>query len=356
MAPTSAKSTESRELARAAAAERIRLANLRSIPPGEWAQAIAEGNRDALSRGITLVESRSAKDRPAAEALLQAALALGEKTSAVRLGITGIPGVGKSTFIERFGQCLIDAGHRVAVLAVDPSSKRSKGSLLGDKTRMEELVKAPDAFVRPSPAADSLGGVTRATSEAIILCETAGFDRILVETVGVGQSETAVREMTDAFLLLLISGAGDDLQGIKRGIMEMADLVIVNKADGDQITAAEQTAQQCRSAMHLMPPPPHKTEVEVITASGLEGAGLAKVVEHLENLEHVWKASGWWEHQRATQLSQQFQNQAHRWILDDVLSTDSIREVWDDLESQVVGRQLSPYTAARMLAARLTSS
>ncbi len=355
MPPTSANSSK-RDAARHRAAERIRRATAHRQPPDEWAQELVGGDRDALSRAITLVESRSLADRPAAEALLESVGRLEVGARAVRVGITGIPGVGKSTFIERFGQTLIQAGHRVAVLAVDPSSQRSHGSLLGDKTRMEQLVRHPHAFVRPSPAADALGGVNRATSEAIALCEAAGYDRILVETVGVGQSETAVREMTDIFLLLLISGAGDDLQGIKRGIMEMADAVVVNKADGAGIEAARRTAQECASALHLLPPAPHGSPVEVFTASGLEGQGLEAVAAHLAHLERTWIASGWWAQQRTAQRMERFERQVRERLLDRAINKAELKALWERLQTQVAHGQISPYSAANLFVNNVDSS
>ena len=345
MPQTSANSPK-RDAARNRAADRIRRAAAQRQSPDDWANELFEGDRDALSRAITLVESRSLADRPAAESLLEAVIRGDRNGDAVRVGITGIPGVGKSTFIEEFGLSLIRGGHRVAVLAVDPSSQRSRGSLLGDKTRMEHLVRNPQAFVRPSPAADALGGVNRATSEAILLCEAAGYDRILVETVGVGQSETAVREMTDIFLLLLISGAGDDLQGIKRGIMEMADAVVVNKADGPGADAARRTAQECASALHLLPPAPHGSPIEVFTASGLEGRGLEEVIAHLDQLEQTWKESGWWQRQRTEQRLERFERQVRERLLERAVQHTALKALWERLQSQVAHGQISPYSAA----------
>lgn len=356
MSPTSANSEAGRLNARAAAAERIRAAADRQQDPKAWAERILRGDREALSRGITLVESRSVLDRPQAEALLAEVMANQSDERSVRLGITGIPGVGKSTFIERFGQNLIYAGHRVAVLAIDPTSQRTHGSLLGDKTRMEHLVRHPNAFVRPSPASDALGGVNRATSEAIILCEAAGFDRILVETVGVGQSETAVRQMTDVFLLLMIGGAGDDLQGIKRGIMEMADLVVLNKADGNAKAMAEQAARACRGALHLMPPPAHGEAVEVLLASGLEGSGLDAVSGQIQHLTSAWQRSGFWEAQRTEQLTQRFAAQVRERVLDSAFERPGAKALWAHLQTQVLHRQISPYAAAGIFAKDVDSS
>src|SRR6201992_2868198 len=222
------------------------------VKDAELAAALLAGDRRSLARAITLVESTKAADRDKAESLLSDLLPHAGK--AIRLGISGAPGAGKSTFIEAFGTYLTGEGHKVAVLAVDPSSRRSGGSILGDKTRMEKLARDPHAFIRPSPAGATLGGVARRTREAMLLAEAAGFDVVLVETVGVGQSETAVADMTDLFVLLASPGGGDDLQGIKRGVMELADLLIVTKADGDLMAAANRAASDYQAALHLMRP------------------------------------------------------------------------------------------------------
>jgi LAO/AO transport system kinase len=236
------------------------------------AKAILSGNTVALSQGITLVESTQKADRAQANKLIEACLH--HKNKSFRLGITGVPGVGKSSFIEQFGLQLIASGHKVAVLAIDPSSGINKGSILGDKTRMNDLSTHPKAFIRPSPASDALGGVANKTREALLLCEAAGYDYIIVETVGVGQSETAVKNMTDFFLLLMLSGAGDELQGIKRGIMEMADGLVITKADGDNKTPAKLAAQEYRRALHLFPPNKNNWPVHISTCSSLDKVGL----------------------------------------------------------------------------------
>lgn len=236
------------------------------------AQAILSGDTVALSQGITLVESTQKTDRTKANLLVEACLEHHKKS--FRLGITGVPGVGKSSFIEQFGLQLIQSGHKVAVLAIDPSSGINKGSILGDKTRMNELSTHPKAFIRPSPASDALGGVANKTREALLLCEAAGYDYIIVETVGVGQSETAVKNMTDFFLLLMLSGAGDELQGIKRGIMEMADGLVITKADGENKTPAKLAAQEYRRALHLFPPNKNNWPVHISTCSSLDKVGL----------------------------------------------------------------------------------
>src|SRR6202012_1540671 len=240
------------------------------------------GDRRAVARAITLVESTRASDRDKAETLLAELLSHAGK--AVRLGISGAPGAGKSTFIEAFGTYLTGQGHKVAVLAVDPSSRRSGGSILGDKTRMEKLARDPNAFIRPSPAGTTLGGVARRTREAMLLAEAARFDVVLVETVGVGQSETAVSEMVDLFVLLVSPGGGDDLQGIKRGVMELADLLLVTKADGDLVPAAKRAAADYQAALHLIRPKYSGIFAEVMQTSALTGAGIAQCWETMQRL------------------------------------------------------------------------
>ena len=238
---------------------------------------LLKGNKTALGRGITLIESNQKTHQEKAEFLVEGALPRAHNS--IRIGITGVPGVGKSTFIESFGSYLIEQGKKVAVLAVDPSSSVSHGSILGDKTRMENLVKQANAFIRPSPSGDSLGGVARKTRESIILCEAAGFDVILIETVGVGQSETTVHSMTDFFLLLKLAGAGDELQGIKRGIIEMADAIIINKADGENIKAAREAKLEFNRALQLYPPKNSDWKPKVKLCSALENEGIAEVWE-----------------------------------------------------------------------------
>src|ERR1700743_2576743 len=243
-------------------------------PGNHLAAGVAAGDRRAWARAITLVESTRHQDRAPADALLTALLP--HTGGAVRIGISGAPGAGKSTFIEAFGTFLTGQGKRVAVFAIDPSSRRSGGSILGDKTRMEKLARDPDAFIRPSPAGTTLGGVARRTREAMLLAEAARFDVVLVETVGVGQSETAVSEMVDLFVLLVSPGGGDDLQGIKRGVMELADLLLVTKADGDLVPAAHRAAADYKGALHLIRPKYANMFAEVMQISSLTGAGIAQ--------------------------------------------------------------------------------
>ena len=262
-------------------------------PPAEssaLAEKVRAGDRNALGRAITLVESTREEDRRRAVEMLESLIdATGDST---RIGVSGAPGVGKSTLIDRLGCYLIDEGHRVAVLTIDPSSAVSGGSILGDKTRMEELARRPDAFVRPSPTGGALGGVARSTREAILLCEAAGFDIILVETVGVGQSETMVADMTDALLLLLAPGGGDELQGIKRGIIELADVVVVNKTDGELESAARQTAAGYRLALDLLRPRAQAWKVPVGVCSALTGQGVPEVCDHVERYVAALRSTG----------------------------------------------------------------
>jgi LAO/AO transport system kinase len=267
--------------------------------PERMAAAVQAGDRRALARAITLSESTRADHRQAAERLLEALLPAPQR--AVRLGISGVPGVGKSTFIEAFGQHVIAAGHRVAVLAVDPSSKRGGGAILGDKTRMAELARNESAFIRPSPAGKTLGGVARRTREAILLVEAAGYDVVIVETVGVGQSETAVAELVDMFLLLLLPGGGDELQGIKRGIVELADLILVNKADGDFKKAALHAVADYRNALRLLRPAGNSWRPEVTAVSSLTGDGIVEVWATVGRHRAATAASGERERRRAEQ-------------------------------------------------------
>ena len=256
----------------------------------EVVSGVLAGDRTMLARAITLVESSRADHRAMVREIIERVVATAG--SAIRVGITGVPGVGKSTFIDQFGSNLTAAGHRVAVLAVDPTSQRTGGSILGDKTRMERLAVDPAAFVRPSPAGLTLGGVTRSTREAMMLCEAAGFDVILVETVGVGQSETIVSEMVDFFLVLMLAGAGDELQGIKKGVLELADLVAVNKADGDAIQRAEIAAGDYRHALHLMAPATPTWSPPVLTCSGLADIGLDSIWEQILSHRDRLSATG----------------------------------------------------------------
>ena len=343
------RKSSSKEHAVDAARKRIKSNRLESSNIQDIARSVIAGHREDLAKAITLIESELASDRPLAQRLLSEIKTLtqsSEENKTVRIGITGIPGVGKSTFIERMGIDLINEGHRVAVLAVDPSSRRTRGSILGDKTRMDELAVHGKAFVRPSPASDALGGVARATMEAILLCEAAGFDRIIIETVGVGQSEIAVRDMVDVFILLLIEGAGDDVQGIKRGIVEMADLIIVHKADGKRIDACETTAQSYRNALHLFPTPDGGEVVDVMTASSLENKGHKEVRTKINHIIAVWKSNGWWLTQRTHQRSDRMTSHASELLFLKQLNTPSSAKQWLALKDDVINGTRSAFSAA----------
>jgi len=313
------------------------------------AQQVCAGDRRALAQAITLIESTRDDHRREAEALLEALLPHTGKS--VRLGISGVPGVGKSTFIEAFGQHLIAAGHRVAVLAVDPSSQISGGSILGDKTRMEQLAQSPRAFIRPTPTAGTQGGVARRTREAVLACEAAGFDVVLVETVGVGQSETAVAEMVDMFLLLLLPGSGDELQGLKRGIVELADLVIVNKADSDLIEAAGRVAAEYANALHLLrPATPHWTS-RVVTCSALEGTGIGDIWRIVEEYRAAMAKGGAFEERRSRQARTWMWREVDESLLASFRAHPAVKAKISELEAQVEAGTLTPAAAAQALLA-----
>ena len=283
--------------------------NIRKINPTELANDIKKGNRTALARGITLIESNSEHDFQAAQSLLQ--LLLPDSGSSIRIGITGVPGAGKSTFIESFGTYLCNLGHKVAVLAVDPTSSLTGGSILGDKTRMELLARNPRAFIRPSPSGGKLGGVHRKTRETMLVCEAAGFDVILVETVGVGQSEVIVRNMVDFFMLLVLTGAGDELQGMKKGIMELADAVIVNKADGQNEQTAKKTKEEYKRILHFLQPATKGWETVALTSSALHSKGIEEVWQMITTFVDKTSNSGAFVDRR--------RNQTKEWLNDTII-------------------------------------
>lgn len=316
------------------------------------ADAILAADRRALARAITLVESTRADHRAAADGLM--ARLAGHGRQALRLGLTGTPGVGKSTLIESFGTMLADRGLRIAVLAVDPSSVRSGGSILGDKTRMERLARHPNAYIRPSPSQTHLGGVARRTREAVALCEAAGFDLVLIETVGVGQSETVVAELADVFVLLIAPAGGDELQGVKRGIMEMADLIVVNKADGDLMAAAQRTCADYAGALRLLRPRPQDPPgyPRAMTASALHEDGLAALWDAIRDLADWRRAQGHWQAARA--------RQARHWFVEEVraallarLEAPEVRARMDALAEAVARGTAAPGAAAAALVAEL---
>jgi LAO/AO transport system kinase len=315
----------------------------------EYISGIKSGNRVVLGQSITLVESVLKIHQLQAQAIIEGLLSAKNQQKSLRIGITGAPGVGKSTFIEAFGMFLIDKGHKVAVLAIDPSSQLSKGSILGDKTRMERLSADSRAFIRPSPSGDSLGGVARKTRESILLVEAAGYDVILIETVGVGQSETVVRSMTDIFMLLLLPGAGDELQGIKRGIVEMADILVVNKSDGDRIQLANQAKAHYINATHLLPAAPSAWSPKVLSCSALNDTGMAEIWKTIENYLKLTENNGFFDNNRA--------NQAKHWLYEALYEGWKIRffentEVKNEmkrLEEVVIKGGISPFGAAEKI-------
>ncbi|MFL9827818.1 methylmalonyl Co-A mutase-associated GTPase MeaB [Rhodoplanes sp. SY1] len=312
---------------------------------------VRAGERALLARAITLAESKRADHQQAARTLVQELLpATGQ---AMRVGITGAPGVGKSTTIDALGSHLTGLGHRVAVLAVDPSSARTGGSILGDKTRMAQLSADPNAFIRPSPSAGTLGGVAAKTRETMLICEAAGYDVILVETVGIGQSETAVADMTDMFLALMLPGAGDELQGIKKGLVELADMIAVNKADGDNLARARAAAAEYRAALHILSPRSPNWQVPVVTYSAYTGDGLAalwtKVVEHRDTMTKTGELAARRRDQQVKWMWSMVEDRVHGRIASDPTLTAKLPEI----EAEVADGRLSPAVAVDQIFAAL---
>jgi len=316
----------------------------------DLAELILAGDRRALARAVTLVESTRADHRDAAERLVEALLP--HTGAATRLGISGPPGAGKSTFIERFGLDGLARGHKIAVLAVDPASKRGGGAILGDKTRMTELSRAPGAFIRPSPGGEGMGGVARRTRETILLCEAAGFDTVIVETVGAGQSETTVAEMTDMFLLILPPAAGDELQGVKRGIIELADLVLINKADGELLDRANRSAADYANALRLIRPRVAGWEVPVRTVSALTGGGIDAVWEDVAKFRGLLEAGGAWHRRRAEQARAALLTEIGDGLLAQFRTAPQIAARFPEIERAVMAGQRNPADAARELLRR----
>ncbi|MDR2423550.1 MAG: methylmalonyl Co-A mutase-associated GTPase MeaB [Prevotellaceae bacterium] len=329
------------------ALKRIAKNKKKSLTVEQYVKGIVEGNITILGRAITLVESLLDEHQEMAQAIVEKCLPL--SGNSVRIGITGVPGAGKSTFIEAFGKKITSVGHKLAVLAIDPSSERSKGSILGDKTRMLELSCDANAFIRPSPSAGSLGGVARKTRETVILCEAAGFDTIFIETVGVGQSETAVHSMVDFFLLLMISGAGDELQGIKRGIMEMADMIVINKADGSNVEKAMQAKAQYQSAMHLFPPPASGWTPKVMTVSSIAKTGLAEVWDAIGEYVQTTRSNGFFLSNRREQTGFWMHETIRESLQNNFYSNPQIQLLLSDCEKQVAGEEISSFVAAKKL-------
>ena len=312
-------------------------------------ERLRNGDRTALARAITLVESERPTDREAARLLVEGCM--GSGTASPRLGITGIPGVGKSTLIDALGMAYVQAGHRVAVLAVDPSSSRSGGSILGDKTRMERLSREDAAYIRPSPTGGTLGGVARRTRETILLCEAAGYDRLRIETVGVGQSELDVDHMTDLNVLLMIAGAGDELQGIKRGIMEAADVIAFTKADGDMAERAAVARRELRNAVGLLPPRDSGRRPDVLLTSALAGNGIAELAERCNALFQEDLATGRVARRRADQAVHWMHKAVEEGLLRQLRERPGVEQAWHALEQAVRSGSTNPFKAADELLA-----
>ncbi|MDR0572472.1 MAG: methylmalonyl Co-A mutase-associated GTPase MeaB [Tannerella sp.] len=313
----------------------------------EYVDGILKGNITILSQAVTLIESAKHEHQSLAQEIIEKCLPHTGKS--VRIGFTGVPGAGKSTSIDTFGMHIIKQGHKLAVLAIDPSSERSKGSILGDKTRMEALSREKNAFIRPSPTAGSLGGVARKTRETIILCEAAGFDTVFVETVGVGQSETAVHSMVDFFLLIQLAGTGDELQGIKRGIMEMADGIVINKADGDNIERANMAAANFRNALHLFPPTDSGWTPKVLTYSGYYSIGIQEVWDMINEYIIFTKSNGYFEKKRNEQAKYWMYESINDMLRDAFYNHPKIKKQLPVMEQKVLHNEISSFIAAKSM-------
>jgi LAO/AO transport system kinase len=310
----------------------------------EYVAGIRSGNRTILSQAITLVESSLQEHYHKAQNIIEKCLPF--SANSLRIGITGVPGAGKSTFIETFGLYLAGLGKKIAVLTIDPSSEQTKGSILGDKTRMEQLSIHPSAFIRPSPSSGSLGGVARKTRETIILCEAAGFDTILVETVGVGQSETEVHSMVDFFLLLMLAGAGDEIQGIKRGIMEMADMIAITKADGDNILMADSARVLYQNAINLFPPPPSQWKPRVVTCSAKQNTGIATLWDIITEYVSFTRSSGYFEELRRQQAVIRMDRMITGFLHDSFYNDRHVMKARPEIEKHLSEGTITSYTAA----------
>jgi LAO/AO transport system kinase len=313
----------------------------------EYVKGVRDGSRTVLSQAITLIESSKEEYRAAGQEVLEACLP--HTGNSVRIGITGVPGVGKSTFIEALGEHLIKRGRKLAVLAIDPSSSRSKGSILGDKTRMPMLSASEHAYIRPSPASGTLGGVAGKTRETMLLCEAAGYDTIFIETVGVGQSETAVHSMTDFFLLLMLAGAGDELQGIKRGIMEMADLIAINKADGENKKPADRAKREYENALSLYPPPPSGYRPKVLTCSALSKTGVGDIWNEIEAYLNLTSKSGYFTERRSEQAVNWLHETIHQKISEQFRNHSEVKKKLPVFEKQVAEGKITSQKAASKL-------
>lgn len=311
----------------------------------EYVEGILKGDMSILSQAVTLVESSREDHQIVAQEVIEKCLPY--SGNSVRVGITGVPGAGKSTSIDAFGMHILKGGNKLAVLAIDPSSEMTKGSILGDKTRMEKLSVAPNAFIRPSPSAGSLGGVARKTRETVILCEAAGFDRIIIETVGVGQSETAVHSMVDFFLLIQLAGTGDELQGIKRGIMEMADGIAINKADGDNIAKAKLAQSHFKNALHLFPTPDSGREPQVLTYSGYYELGIKEVWDMIDEHIEAVKGTGYFDYRRNEQSKYWMYETINERLRSIFYNDPTVQGELQDCERLVLNSQMSSFVAAK---------
>jgi len=320
------------------------------LNPDEYVSGILAGNRTILSQAITLAESQLQEHIPIAQEIIARCLPYTGKS--MRIGITGVPGVGKSSFIEAVGGYITGMDHKLAVLAIDPSSERTKGSILGDKTRMESLSADSNAFIRPSPSAGSLGGVAKKTRESMLLCEAAGFDVIFIETVGVGQSETTVHSMTDFFLLLMLAGAGDELQGIKRGIMEMADAIAITKSDGDNLTPAKRAMAEYRNALHLFPPSESGWTPEVMTVSSVDNSGLKELWNFIEQYFKLCQANGFLKTNRMDQSRAWMYETIQTQLMNNFTTDPEIQNRIKEIEEQVMKGDISSYAGAQELLAK----
>ncbi|MCA1757967.1 MAG: methylmalonyl Co-A mutase-associated GTPase MeaB [Bacteroidales bacterium] len=327
--------------------KRLKSRKRREYTADQYVEQIVAGNRTILSQVITLVESSLPEHYAVAQEVVEKCLPY--KGASVRIGITGVPGAGKSTFIETLGKLVTSMGHRLAVLAIDPSSEQSKGSILGDKTRMETLASDPNAFIRPSPSAGTLGGVARKTREIIILCEAAGFNTIFVETVGVGQSETLVHSMVDFFLLIMLAGAGDELQGIKRGIMEMADAIAINKADGSNLHRAEVAKNEFHNALHLLPPHKPGWHPTVVTCSAVEARGIQEIWDIINRYVTITKENGYFFEWRKSQAIYRMHESIRETLKTSFYNDNDISEMLPELEDLLRAGRITSYSAASRL-------
>lgn len=338
------KGIEQPETVNKTAAQKFIKLKRKQLSVDEYYNGIISGNIAILSKAITIVESQLDEHRALASQIIEKCLP--HTGNSIRIGITGVPGVGKSTFIESFGKLITDTGNKLAVLAIDPSSTKTKGSILGDKTRMEELSQNPKVFIRPSPSAGSLGGVGRKTAETMLLCEAAGFNYIFIETVGVGQSETLVHSMVDFFLLLMLAGAGDELQGIKRGIMEMADMIAITKADGANKQKAELAKIEYQNALHLFPMPESGVPVDVLTCSAINNYGLNDILSGINNYIKTTKQNGYFYRKRKQQLKQRLIENISEHLNNIFFSSPNIKNKLSEIEKKLNNNQINIYKVA----------